>query len=141
MYIFVERNTMNRQLHYIAWGLQGLLIAVLLFDIVFKVISDDVERAAFELMGFGAFGMRFTIFIEALAVTGLVVQRFMREGAILAVLLCSVGIFFHLTELNVNFYGDEGRRFYFNVVGLGLALAIFFIRSRLSAVLYKKGAL
>ena len=92
-------------------------------------------------MGFDAFGMRFTIFMEAVSVTGLVVQRFMREGAILAVLLCAVGVFFHLTELNINFYGDDGRRFYLNVLGLALALAIFFIRTHLSAILYKRGAL
>ena len=141
MYIFVERNTMNRKLHYLAWGLQGLLIAILLLDIVVKVISDYRETLAFEQMGFGNFGMNFTIFIEAIAVTALVVQRFFREGAILAVLLCAVGVFFHLTELNINFYGDEGRRFYLNVFGLGLALTIFFIRGRLSSVLYKNGAL
>ena len=141
MYIFVEQNTMNRKLHYLAWGLQGLLIAILLLDIVVKVISDDHEVWAFYLMGFDAFGMRFTIFMEAVSVTGLVVQRFMREGAILAVLLCAVGVFFHLTELNINFYGDDGRRFYLNVLGLALALAIFFIRTHLSAILYKRGAL
>jgi hypothetical protein len=141
MLLLLESSSVNKKLNVLGWLLQVALIAILLFDVVTKVIGAEKESYIFDLIGLGSLGRFLAAFFQVLAFAALMVPRFYREGAVLSVLVMAVGLFFHLTELGVVVLGDGGRRFYSILIGLVFAILLFFIRTHLLEIMVRKGKL
>lgn len=141
MQLFADTFRMNKRLDIVGWVIQVLLILLLIVSIVSKVVGSETEKFVFARIGVGSFGMTTAAVIEAFAIVALVVPRFFREGAILTMLLMAAGAFLQAAEVRVVVYNDGGLRFYSLLAGLGLAVVLFFIRTHLAEVLYKKGRL
>ena len=141
MYLLLESSSVNKKLNVLGWVLQIVLIAILLFDVVTKVIGAEKESYIFNLTGLGSMGRYLAVFFQIMAFAALMVPRFYREGAVLSVLVMAVGMFFHITEIGVVVLGDGGRRFYSILIGLVCALLLFFIRTHLLEIIVRKGKL
>lgn len=132
---------MGKTLNYIAWALQGICVLILIQSIAVKIMGTDGEVAAFAKLEMEPYGRYISAFAEVICLTGLVTPLFFRQGAVLAILLFAAGVFFHVTELRVNWWADDGRRFYLTLTGLISAVFILLIRNRLAETLYKRGRL
>ena len=132
---------MNKTLNIIGWVLQALSVLLLMESVIVKVMSTQSEVAAFTKLEMEPTGRYVSLAVEILCITGLVTPRLYRQGAVLAILLFAAGVFFHLTELNINWWNDGGLRFYLNLLGLIAAIGVLVIRNRLAAVLYRRGRL
>lgn len=141
MQLFADTFKMNKRLDIVAWIMQIMLIGLLLQSIVSKIVGSYTIKFIFDRVGVGGFGMLSSAIVEAFAIVGLVVPRFFREGALLTMLLMASGAFLQVAEVGVIARNDGGFRFYSLIVGLGLAIGLFFIRTHLAEVLYKKGRL
>jgi hypothetical protein len=141
MQLFADTFKMNKRLDIIAWIIQVLLIGLLLQSIVSKIVGAYNVKFIFDRVGLGGFGMSFSAIVEAFAILFLVVPRFFREGALLCLLLMAAGAFLQAAEVGVVVLNDGGLRFYSILTGFALSVALFFIRTHLAEVLYKKGRL
>jgi putative oxidoreductase len=137
----LNHMSLNKNLNYLAWGLQGTAIALLIQSVTVKIVGSPETVFVFEQLGMGNMGQYSTALLEVLAVAGLLVQRFFREASVLAILLFTGGVFFHLTELGIEVYAYNGVRFYLNAIGLSCSIPLFFLRTHLAEVLYRKGNL
>jgi hypothetical protein len=132
---------MNVFLDKVAYVLQGLIVLILIESMIVKIMGLPGEIAAFSALEMESSGRYFSVVADTLAVIGMVVMRFVIQGAVLALLIFSMGIFFTLTELAIDWYGDGGFRFYLTVAGFLFSLGLFIIRSHLANVLYRRGKL
>lgn len=132
---------MNKTLNYLAWALQGICALILIQSIAVKVMGTDGEVAAFSKLEMEPFGRYISAGAELVCLLGLIIPLFFRQGAVLAILLFASGVFFHLTELQVNWWADGGRRYYLSLTGLICAILILLLRNHLAETLYKRGRL
>lgn len=132
---------MNRLLNILAWVLQGICTLLLVYSIVMKIMQTDKEKAAFRMLEMEGFGMWASLGVEILCVVGLCTPMLMRQAAVITILVFGAGVFFHLSELGVRFWSDEGERFYQNLAGLICSIGVLLIRNHLTVVLFRRGRL
>ncbi len=132
---------MNRILNLVAWLLQAVCVLLLVYSVTMKIMQTDKEKAAFRMLEMEGFGMWASMGVEILCVVGLCAPKLMRQAAVVTILVFGAGVFFHLSELGVKFWSDEGGRFYQNLAGLIFSVALLAIRNHLAVVLYKRGRL
>jgi hypothetical protein len=130
---------MNQILKIVANILQGLLSLLLLLSLALKIMGTPGEAAIFQSLEMEPSGRYVSMFAEIICLVGLVTVRFTIQAAILGILIYSIGVFFQLTELEINWFNDGGLRFYLNVLGLLSAIGLFWIRNHLAELLYRKG--
>jgi|GEM_PF-4853084 len=132
---------MNTLLNRLAFVLQGVIILLYLESIVLKLMGYPSEVAAFSKVEMDGMGRYVAIMLEILSIIGILTQRFVIQAAILSILIFATGVFFHLTELEINWWNDGGLRFSLTLLGLVSSISLFVIRNHLHSVLMRKGKL
>jgi hypothetical protein len=102
------------------------------------VPSETAFFAALEMEGMGKYA---SIVAEIICIIGMVTMRFVIQAAVLSILVYSMSVFFHLTELSIDWWNDGGLRFYLSLSGLIFSISLFVIRNHLATILFRKGKL
>jgi Zn-dependent membrane protease YugP len=96
------------------------------------------EVAIFRKLEMDPTGRITSIVVEVFCIVGLCTARIGTQAAVVAILIFAVGVFFQLTELEIEWWGDGGLRFYLNVLGLAASIGLFFSKNFMSTKFYRK---
>lgn len=131
----------NKTLDTWAWTMQFILIGLFIWSVISKLLDTGITSQLFEKVGLGAGGLYASAFIEIVCIILLITKPLVKQGALLAMVIFAIGLFFQVAEVGFFTAGDGGARFYSMVLGLLLSVLVYIIRVRLSEVLFKKGRL
>jgi hypothetical protein len=119
--------------------LQILCVGLLLQSLAFKVMAVPSEVAIFRKLEMDPTGRIISIVVEVFCIVGLCTARIATQAAVVAILIFTIGVFFQLTELEIEWWGDGGLRFYLNLLGFLASIGLFFSRNYMSTSFYRKG--
>lgn len=130
----MDTNNLTKTARFISWLLQLLAALILLQTLYFKFTGAPESIYIFETVGIEPWGRYGSGFLELIAGILLIFPRLSWLGALLAIIVMSGAVYFHLTTLGIEVMGDGGALFYLALTVLISCLAILWIRR---AALYK----
>lgn len=112
------------------WLLSILAAFLLLQTLFFKFSGSDESVYIFTQIGMEPWGRLGSGVLELIAGVLLLWSRYRIYGALLAIVVISGAIFFHLTSLGIEVMNDDGQLFYYALTVLISSLLLVWMRRK-----------
>lgn len=124
----MENTQISRSAGFISWLFQILSAIILLQTLYFKFSGAQETVYIFETVGMEPWGRYASGLVELISGLLLLIPGLSWLGALMALLVISVALFFHITILGTEIMGDGGALFYLATTVFISCIAIIWIR-------------
>jgi len=116
----------------VSWILQLLTSLILIQTLYFQLIGAEEYIYVFETVGLEPWGRYFSAIAELVAGIFLLIPRTVWMGALMALVIITFAIFFHITSLGLEVLNDGGSMFYLaNTVFLSSTVILILRRQQI----------
>lgn len=124
----MRKSNLTKSARFISWLFQLLAALILLQTLYFKFTGAPESVHIFETVGMEPWGRYISGVLELIAGILLLFPGLSWLGALLALVVISGALFFHITTLGVEVMGDGGALFYLAATVFVSCLAVLWIR-------------